>query len=234
VLGTMAQLYLSDLKQKTWRGQLGRALQGKVPGGKAYGYDLVTAATGERQINPVEAAIVSRIFTEFANGHSPRKSEAKQPIERSDDPVRMYLREMGSIALLSRQGEIAIAKRIEAGQEAMIAGLCESPLTFQAVTIWRDELKEGKVFLRDIIDLEATYAGPDANAVPAAVPRGDAPSTVPMSKNSIETTVAATERTTAAMPRIDTPIPNARNPPQYWMISWGIWTCQESTDPSTV
>jgi site-specific DNA recombinase len=72
MLGTMAQLYLSDLKQKTWRGQLGRALQGKIPGGKAYGYDLVTAATGERQINPVEAAIVSRIFTEFANGHSPR------------------------------------------------------------------------------------------------------------------------------------------------------------------
>jgi site-specific DNA recombinase len=72
MLGTTAQLYLSDLKQKTWRGQLGRALQGKVPGGKAYGYDLVTAATGERQINPVEAEIVSRIFAEFANGHSPR------------------------------------------------------------------------------------------------------------------------------------------------------------------
>jgi site-specific DNA recombinase len=68
----MAQLYLSDLKQKTWRGQLGRALQGKVPGGKAYGYDLVTTATGERQINLVEAAIVTRIFTEFANGQSPR------------------------------------------------------------------------------------------------------------------------------------------------------------------
>ena len=72
LLGTMAQLYLSDLKQKTWRGQLGRALQGKVPGGKAYGYDLVTAATGERQINPVEATVVQRIFTEFANGQSPR------------------------------------------------------------------------------------------------------------------------------------------------------------------
>jgi site-specific DNA recombinase len=72
MLGTMAQLYLSDLKQKTWRGQLGRALQGKIPGGKAYGYDLVTAAAGERQINPVEAAMVCRIFTEFANGHSPR------------------------------------------------------------------------------------------------------------------------------------------------------------------
>jgi site-specific DNA recombinase len=72
MLGTMAQLYLSDLKQKTWRGQLGRALQGKVPGGKAYGYDLVTAAAGERHINHVEAAIVRRIFTEFANGQSPR------------------------------------------------------------------------------------------------------------------------------------------------------------------
>jgi RNA polymerase primary sigma factor len=92
------------------------------------------------------------------------KSEAKEPAERTDDPVRMYLREMGSVELLSREGEIAIAKRIEAGREAMIAGLCESPLTFQAVIIWRDELNEGKVFLRDIIDLEATYAGPDAKA----------------------------------------------------------------------
>ena len=80
----------------------------------------------------------------------------------------MYLREMGSVELLSREGEIAIAKRIEAGREAMIAGLCESPLTFQAVIIWRDELNEGKVFLRDIIDLEATYAGPDAKQVAAS------------------------------------------------------------------
>ena len=70
---------------------------------------------------------------------------------------------------MSREGEIAIAKRIEAGREAMIAGLCESPLTFQAVIIWRDELNEGKVFLRDIIDLEATYAGPDAKQVAPAV-----------------------------------------------------------------
>src|ERR1700680_2791912 len=99
----------------------------------------------------------------------PAKSEAKEPAERTDDPVRMYLREMGSVELLSREGEIAIAKRIEAGREAMIAGLCESPLTFQAVIIWRDELNEGKVFLRDIIDLEATYAGPDAKQVAPAV-----------------------------------------------------------------
>src|SRR5207342_717905 len=100
---------------------------------------------------------------------TPAKAERVEPGERTDDPVRMYLREMGSVELLSREGEIAIAKRIEAGREAMIAGLCESPLTFQAIIIWRDELNEGKVFLRDIIDLEATYAGPDAKAMPAPV-----------------------------------------------------------------
>jgi RNA polymerase primary sigma factor len=99
----------------------------------------------------------------------PSKAEKSEPGERTDDPVRMYLREMGSVELLSREGEIAIAKRIEAGREAMIAGLCESPLTFQAIIIWRDELNDGKVFLRDIIDLEATYAGPDAKAMPAPV-----------------------------------------------------------------
>jgi RNA polymerase primary sigma factor len=100
-----------------------------------------------------------------------KKSE---PGERTDDPVRMYLREMGTVELLSREGEIAIAKRIEAGREAMIAGLCESPLTFQAIIIWRDELNEGKIFLRDIIDLEATYSGPDSKGGlnPAIVPVG--------------------------------------------------------------
>ncbi|HEY1454405.1 MAG TPA: RNA polymerase sigma factor region1.1 domain-containing protein, partial [Roseiarcus sp.] len=109
----------------------------------------------------------------------PAKSEAKEPTERTDDPVRMYLREMGSVELLSREGEIAIAKRIEAGREAMIAGLCESPLTFQAIIIWRDELNEGKVFLRDIIDLEATYAGPDAKGMPAPVIGPDGQPIVP-------------------------------------------------------
>ena len=95
-----------------------------------------------------------------------RETTAKEPTDRTDDPVRMYLREMGSVELLSREGEIAIAKRIEAGREAMIAGLCESPLTFQAIIIWRDELVEGRVLLRDIIDLEATYAGPDGKGAP--------------------------------------------------------------------
>src|SRR3984893_6752605 len=108
-----------------------------------------------------------------------KKSE---PGERTDDPVRMYLREMGTVELLSREGEIAIAKRIEAGREAMIAGLCESPLTFQAIIIWRDELNEGKIFLRDIIDLEATYAGPDAknNMNPALIAAPLAPDGQPL------------------------------------------------------
>ncbi|HET6388206.1 RNA polymerase sigma factor RpoD [Hyphomicrobium sp.] len=103
------------------------------------------------------------------------KSETKsEPAERTDDPVRMYLREMGSVELLSREGEIAIAKRIEAGREAMIAGLCESPLTFQAIIIWRDELNDGKILLRDIIDLEATYEGPEAKEVAAIPGEGEA------------------------------------------------------------
>ena len=80
-----------------------------------------------------------------------------EKLDRTDDPVRMYLREMGSVELLSREGEIAIAKRIEAGRNTMIMGLCESPLTFQAITIWRDELLSEDILLRDVIDLEATF-----------------------------------------------------------------------------
>ncbi len=80
-----------------------------------------------------------------------------ETLDRTDDPVRMYLREMGSVELLSREGEIAIAKRIEAGRNTMIAGLCESPLTFQAITIWRDELLSEEILLRDVIDLDATF-----------------------------------------------------------------------------
>jgi len=82
---------------------------------------------------------------------------------RTDDPVRLYLREMGSVELLSREGEIAIAKRIEAGREMMIGGICESPLTIQAILSWHDALNEGKMLLRDIIDLEATYGGGPSN-----------------------------------------------------------------------
>ena len=121
---------------------------------------------------PEEEAEGENELVEVQQGPVPATSEAKEPAERTDDPVRIYLREMSSVELLSREGEITIAKRIEAGREAMIAGLCESPLTFQAIIIWRDELNEGKVLLRDIIDLDATYAGPDAKAMPVVDPDG--------------------------------------------------------------
>ncbi|MEM9248959.1 MAG: RNA polymerase sigma factor region1.1 domain-containing protein, partial [Pseudomonadota bacterium] len=96
-----------------------------------------------------------------------------EKLDRTDDPVRMYLREMGSVELLSREGEIAIAKRIEAGRNTMIAGLCESPLTFQAITIWRDELLSEEILLRDVIDLEATFGrgmGEDDDEEPVVAP----------------------------------------------------------------
>ena len=102
-----------------------------------------------------------------------KTKKATERADRTDDPVRMYLREMGSVDLLSREGEIAIAKRIEAGKEAMIEGLCESPLTFQAIIIWRDELNEGQVLLRDIIDLEASYEGPDAKNKKIVIDKAD-------------------------------------------------------------
>jgi len=104
---------------------------------EAKGSTAVVAASGSRDV------AVSTTETE--------------KLDRTDDPVRMYLREMGSVELLSREGEIAIAKRIEAGRNTMIAGLCESPLTFQAITIWHDELLSEDILLRDVIDLEATF-----------------------------------------------------------------------------
>src|SRR5437764_8258581 len=90
-------------------------------------------------------------------------------IGRTDDPVRMYLREMGSVELLSREGEIAIAKRIEAGREMMIGGICENPMTIRAIVAWRDALNEGKMLLRDIIDLDATYGSGVFGPVPAEI-----------------------------------------------------------------
>ena len=111
---------------------------------------------------------------------------AKAEVDRTDDPVRMYLREMGSVELLSREGEIAIAKRIEAGREKMIGAICESPLTIQAIVRWRDDLVDGKILLRDVVDLEATMgggAGPepgmeaedeDGTAAEPAAPKPDA------------------------------------------------------------
>src|SRR5512134_223313 len=132
------------------------------------GINVVETEEGEEPAEPVEdTGSDEEESRALAPQTMPTRSETRaEPAERTDDPVRMYLREMGSVELLSREGEIAIAKRIEAGREAMIAGLCESPLTFQAIIIWRDELNDGKILLRDIIDLEATYQGPDAKAAP--------------------------------------------------------------------
>ena len=120
---------------------------------------------------------------------------ASETLDRTDDPVRMYLREMGSVELLSREGEIAIAKRIEAGRNTMILGLCESPLTFQAITIWRDELLNEDILLRDVIDLEATFGrnldgddemeGPELDGV------------------SVEASDGATRRSTSNEPELD-------------------------------
>ncbi len=134
----------------------------------------VTVSEGEEQDDAEEEAAEEEEAEGGELVEAPRATavatRTSEPADRTDDPVRMYLREMGSVELLSREGEIAIAKRIEAGREAMIAGLCESPLTFQAIIIWREELEAGKVLLRDIIDLEATYAGPDGKATAAVKP----------------------------------------------------------------
>ena len=144
------------------------------------GINVVETEEGEEPAQPAEEPGEEDEARVLATQSLPVRTEARaEPAERTDDPVRMYLREMGSVELLSREGEIAIAKRIEAGREAMIAGLCESPLTFQAIIIWRDELNDGKILLRDIIDLEATYEGPEAKAAPLVVPSEIPPPDVP-------------------------------------------------------
>lgn len=145
------------------------------------GIEDVMATLNEMGINIVDADDVEEEETEddtadndnesssevaITSGKAVSTGKSKEPTDRTDDPVRMYLREMGAVQLLTREGEISIAKRIEAGKEAMIAGLCESPLTFQAIIIWRDELIQGTTLLREIIDLDATYAGPDAKTAP--------------------------------------------------------------------
>ncbi|MBM3518062.1 MAG: RNA polymerase sigma factor RpoD [Alphaproteobacteria bacterium] len=108
---------------------------------------------------------------------APREEEE---VDRTDDPVRMYLREMGSVELLSRQGEIALAKRIEAGREKMIGGICESPLTTRAIVRWRDDLKNGAILLRDVIDLETTYGDGPGEAAKVVSGPGVAVATPPV------------------------------------------------------
>jgi RNA polymerase primary sigma factor len=122
----------------------------------------VNDAADEAEADGVEAIDAKSATNGKSTEVAKPPEKVTETLERTDDPVRMYLREMGSVELLSREGEIAIAKRIEAGREAMIAGICESPLTIRAVIEWHDMLMAGNVLLRDIIDLDATHgAGPD-------------------------------------------------------------------------
>ncbi|MGV6840465.1 MAG: RNA polymerase sigma factor RpoD [Planktomarina sp.] len=113
--------------------------------------------TEDDEVDDDEVKSSTDVVTTNQNRDVALAGPAAEKLDRTDDPVRMYLREMGSVELLSREGEIAIAKRIEAGRNTMISGLCESPLTFQAITIWRDELLSEDILLRDVIDLETTF-----------------------------------------------------------------------------
>jgi RNA polymerase primary sigma factor len=130
------------------------------------GIQVVEGEESEDGEAPVAKA--EKTEDEGSDAETPAGNVDEESLGRTDDPVRMYLREMGSVELLSREGEIAIAKRIEAGRDMMIGGLCESPLTFKAIIAWLDALKAGRMLLRDIIDLEATQGGP----APAAVAEG--------------------------------------------------------------
>src|ERR1700680_3360724 len=159
--------------------QIAIAIKKMVARGKERGYltyDELNAALPTDQLSPDQIEDTMTMLSELGinvieneDAEEPATAEVDEAdaeargnlddddIGRTDDPVRMYLREMGSVELLSREGEIAIAKRIEAGREMMIGGLCESPLTVRALMLWRDALAEGKMLLRDIIDLDATY-----------------------------------------------------------------------------
>jgi len=130
------------------------------------------AQLSEMGINVVENEEREEASGEAKDTEAPAKVE-DEDLGRTDDPVRMYLREMGSVELLSREGEIAIAKRIEAGRQSMIAGICESPLTMRALINWREALKEERILLRDVIDLDATY-----HPEPGTVVEGGMPSLV--------------------------------------------------------
>ncbi|CAN5228199.1 RNA polymerase sigma factor RpoD [soil metagenome] len=136
------------------------------------------AMLSEMGVNVVEAEedaaesggeVTTRAETEIS------AENAKPTYDRTDDPVRMYLREMGSVELLSREGEIAIAKRIEAGRDAMISGLCESALTFEAIMVWRDELANNRILLREVIDLDATYGVINPSSLPHNQPQAPIP-----------------------------------------------------------
>src|SRR5271156_1927824 len=171
--------------------QIAVAIKKMVARGKERGYltyDELNAALPTDQLSPDQIEDTMTMLSELGinvveneDAEEPASAEAEDgdaevrgnldddDIGRTDDPVRMYLREMGSVELLSREGEIAIAKRIEAGREMMIGGICESPLTVRALMLWRDALNEGKMLLRDIIDLDATYSSTIDPADPTVV-----------------------------------------------------------------
>src|SRR5688572_18686424 len=146
---------------------------------------------------------------ERAEGKPP-VTNTREDADRTDDPVRMYLREMGTVELLSREGEIAIAKRIEAGRDAMIRGLCESPLTFEAIMVWRDELREQKILLRDIIDLEATY-GAEMGIVPPSAPGVNADGLVDPEQAKIEIAEIERKKAEAAAAKLAPPKPRGED-----------------------
>src|SRR5437762_8679079 len=167
------------------------AIKKMVARGKERGYltyDELNAALPQDQVSSEQIEDTMTMLSELGinvieseESEEPAEAEAEDgeaeargnvdddDIGRTDDPVRMYLREMGSVELLSREGEIAIAKRIEAGREMMIGGICESPLTVRALVGWRDALNEGKMLLRDIIDLDATYGSANLDEAGAAI-----------------------------------------------------------------
>src|SRR6266566_8602724 len=171
------------------------AIKKMVLRGKERGYltyDELNAALPQDQVSSEQIEDTMTMLSELGinvieseESEEPAEAEAEEgeaeargnvdddDIGRTDDPVRMYLREMGSVELLSREGEIAIAKRIEAGRDMMIGGICENPLTIRAIVGWRDALVDGKMLLRDIIDLDATY-GSNVFAQPTDVGEGEA------------------------------------------------------------
>src|SRR3954468_16098838 len=170
---------------------LAAAIKKMVAKGKERGYvtyDEINAALPPDQVSSEQIEDTMTMLSELGvnvveseEGEEPAAAEAEtedaeqrgnlddEDVGRTDDPVRMYLREMGSVELLSREGEIAIAKRIEAGREMMIGGICESPLTIRALVGWRDALNENKMLLRDIVDLDATYGAANLDEAGAAI-----------------------------------------------------------------
>src|SRR3954451_20389143 len=170
-------------------GSIANAIKKMVARGKERGYltyNELNAALPQDQVSSEQIedtmTMLSELGINLIESEEPAEAEAEDgeaeargnvdedDIGRTDDPVRMYLREMGSVELLSREGEIAIAKRIEAGREMMIGGICESPLTVRAIIQWRDALNQGKILHRDITDLDAPYCS--ANAANGAAAEG--------------------------------------------------------------